>query len=757
MSRLLRAAVLAVGAVLPAGPVWAQAPPALLPDGFWPGALAFDLPLLLLVVALAVWGAGLAAQRLGASAALGELSVGLLAGALWPALQLDSTLPLVAAGGFTALMLAAGLESARHAPRGEPPSPVLAVGALWGPFFAVVIGLAVFWPEARTVGPGLSGALVVSMALAAGVIGLRPRDARLPHVAALSTLPLVLGVLAASAHGWALGGRLLGLAVLVATAYAFRRGLLAVRGRMRGLGRTTLFSVTLFVAALHAALAALVGWPAALGAGLAGYSIGRALRATPQADELSALVRHAGAHVAAPFLFAWLGVVAGRALHADGLTAGAAVGGGLALAALAVGGRFAGLLLAHRAARLHRAQAVRLAWSLVPRGGVTAYLLLVGAAAGLVPPALLVAATLAVFATLLLDPLAARYAAAHVRDSPDPERSGTVLVGAGPLARRLALALDGPVALIDRNTRNAEAAEAAGLRVVTASALDADALRDAGAATACHFAALTGNPQLNRAAADIARATFGVPHVLVPDLSGRAEADGADDTLFGDGFALGDWEYHASRGHVRLDEGPVDPVQPVVPTAERLPLALRRRGKVLPYFRGLGVEEGDRLLSLVRTDRDADPARDRFEALVRTARVLDLDGPMPMVMFFDRVGHVVAERLGIEPERLSVLLMQREADSGSVVLPGLAIPHAVVPGTGRFELVVARIRGEGVAFPNQPQPVHAAFVLVSTADERSFHLRALAGVAHAVQRDGFEAAWLAAPDGEALRALVLER
>ena len=367
-------------------------------------------------------------------------------------------------------------------------------------------------------------------------------------------------------------------------------------------------------------------------------------------------------------------------------------------------------------------------------------------------------ATVAVLVTLVADPLAARRAARQARDAQGQAatRSGTVIVGAGPLARRLALLIDGPVALIDRNLRNAEAAEAAGLRVVTSSALDADALRDAGAATACYFVALTGNPQLNRAAADIARTTFGVPRVLTPDLSGRAEADGGDETLFGDGFALGDWEYHASRGHVRLDELPYGGGIAVVATAERLPIAVRRGAHVLPYFRGLGREEGDRLITLVRTDQNADPARGRFEALVRTATVLDLDGPMPMVMFFDRVGHVVAERLGIEPERLSVLLMQREADSGSVVLPGLALPHAIVPGSGRFEMVIARIRG-GVSFPNQPQPVHAAFALLSTADERTFHLRALAGVAHAVQRDGFEEAWNAAPTPEALRALVLDR
>ena len=136
--------------------------------------------------------------------------------------------------------------------------------------------------------------------------------------------------------------------------------------------------------------------------------------------------------------------------------------------------------------------------------------------------------------------------------------------------------------------------------------------------------------------------------------------------------------------------------------------------------------------------------------------MLEVDGPTPMVMFFDRVGSVLAPRLGLDPERLSVLLMQREADAGTVVLPGLAIPHVSVPGEGAFEMVIARARTGGIQFPEQEEPVRAAFVLVSTPDERGFHLRALAGLAHAVNRDDFDARWADARTADDLRALLLD-
>ena len=335
------------------------------------------------------------------------------------------------------------------------------------------------------------------------------------------------------------------------------------------------------------------------------------------------------------------------------------------------------------------------------------------------------------------------------------ERDGTLVVGAGPLAREVARLLTGPVVLVDRNADNAARAERAGLAARVASALDADALREAGAPTACYFVGLTANPALNASAADVARGTFGVPHVLVPDLAGRSAAEAGDDVLFGAGFALQDWDYHAARGDVRVEEGPHVPGRALVPTAGRLPVALRRDGRVLPYFPGLGARPGDAVLSLVRTGPEADPSRDRFEALVRTCPVLDLDGPLPMVMFFDRVGQALASRVGVTPDRLATLLMKREADANTVILPGLAIPHVVVPGEGRFEMAAVRAR-DGIAFPEQA-PVHAAFVLLSSADERAFHLRTLAAVAHAVQREGFEDAWRDAPDADALRALLLAR
>src|SRR5690606_21528597 len=63
---------------------------------------------------------------------------------------------------------------------------------------------------------------------------------------------------------------------------------------------------------------------------------------------------------------------------------------------------------------------------------------------------------------------------------------------------------------------------------------------------------------------------------------------------------------------------------------------------------------------------------------------------------------------------------------------------------------------EGVRFPDQAEPVRAAFVLVASPDEQTRHLRTLSAVAPVVQAPDFQRRWRQAPDAEALRRPVLD-
>ena len=152
-------------------------------------------------------------------------------------------------------------------------------------------------------------------------------------------------------------------------------------------------------------------------------------------------------------------------------------------------------------------------------------------------------------------------------------------------------------------------------------------------------------------------------------------------------------------------------------------------------------------------ERD-DIVKDRFDHLIEKAIVMDVAGPLKAAEFFAMVADEMADRLGIEKAIMMKLLHDREKDSSTVLTPGLAIPHIVVSGEGRFEVMLARCR-EGVEFSESAPNIRAIFVLAGSRDERNFHLRALAGLAQIVQDPHFEERWVRAKGSEDLRDLIL--
>lgn len=152
-------------------------------------------------------------------------------------------------------------------------------------------------------------------------------------------------------------------------------------------------------------------------------------------------------------------------------------------------------------------------------------------------------------------------------------------------------------------------------------------------------------------------------------------------------------------------------------------------------------------------ERD-DIVEDRFDRIVESIAVLDLEKQMAAEEFFTLVARTMSGNLGIEPGVLYDLLVERERESSTVLTPSLAIPHIVIDGERTFDILLVRAR-EGIAFSDAVQHVHAIFVLVGTRDERNFHLRALAAIAQIVQDPHFEERWMAAKGTEALRDVIL--
>lgn len=153
---------------------------------------------------------------------------------------------------------------------------------------------------------------------------------------------------------------------------------------------------------------------------------------------------------------------------------------------------------------------------------------------------------------------------------------------------------------------------------------------------------------------------------------------------------------------------------------------------------------------LIRRDNIVE---DRFDKLVRSAIILDLDSSMDAEEFFSIVSEKLSPRLNIPSRELFDLFIDREQQSSTILEPGLAIPHIIVQGEKKFDILLVRCK-EGIKFDEKEPPVHTVFVLIGSMDERNFHLRALMSIAQIVKEHDFYKRWNNAKDIEELRNII---
>ncbi len=144
---------------------------------------------------------------------------------------------------------------------------------------------------------------------------------------------------------------------------------------------------------------------------------------------------------------------------------------------------------------------------------------------------------------------------------------------------------------------------------------------------------------------------------------------------------------------------------------------------------------------------------DRFDKLVKSAIVLDLEHSIEAEEFFKIVSEQLSSRLNIPSQELHNLFVEREEQSSTMLEPGLAIPHIIVKGEKKFDILIVRCK-DGINFEKDEPPVHTVFVLIGTMDERNFHLRALMSIAQIVKEQNFNKRWFVAKNIEELRNII---
>jgi APA family basic amino acid/polyamine antiporter len=160
-----------------------------------------------------------------------------------------------------------------------------------------------------------------------------------------------------------------------------------------------------------------------------------------------------------------------------------------------------------------------------------------------------------------------------------------------------------------------------------------------------------------------------------------------------------------------------------------------------------------RELKEILIERD-EIVEDRFDRIIKEATIIDLQGPIEYRELFHRVSKVFADEFGIPEAKIYELLMKREQESTTVIHEGLAIPHIIVEGEGRFDIAVIRAL-QGITFHAGVGPVRVVFALAGSRDERNFHLTALMAIAQIVQNTDFMNLWMRARNEEELRNIIL--
>jgi len=145
---------------------------------------------------------------------------------------------------------------------------------------------------------------------------------------------------------------------------------------------------------------------------------------------------------------------------------------------------------------------------------------------------------------------------------------------------------------------------------------------------------------------------------------------------------------------------------------------------------------------------------DRFDRLVASCQILEIEGASSLESFMRQAADALADEADMTAGELYDHLLERERDTSTAISAELAVPHAVVPGAGRFHILIAR-SADGVAFSEHAEHVKAIFVLLGSADERNFHLRCLMAIAETAQEPDFHERWQRAQSAEDLRDLVL--
>jgi Kef-type K+ transport system membrane component KefB len=525
---------------------------------------------------------GWVARRLGYPSILGELAAGILFGPpLLGLLGTDDATSVIGKLGVTLLMLYIGIHLDPSS-LGKAARPGL-MASLGG--FLVPAGLG-FGLMMLVEGDPVAASFV---AVAMGVTSLATKsrilvdlgilNTRIAHVlmagalfsdiAALVFFAALLGLAATGAIA------LSGIVTTVVSASLFLAGAWIVGtvvfpwlGKLtqrRRVDASSLFVGVVAVGLGFAAAAEAAGLHGILGAFLAGLFIRPNVLGHDQMHTVENRARNLSVGLLAPVFFVTAGFKVSFSVFTDSLPLV------LAVVALATVGKIIGTALFYLPTGYGFREGIAVGAGMNGRGAVEIIVAEIALTAGIIDERIFsILVFMAVFTTATVPVLLTRAVGWLRRHGEliEDEREGVVVIGAGPVAREMAMLIaeHTNVTLIDTNAEHVAAARERELAVIKGNGIDDDVLDEAGAHEARCLVAATTNAEVNVLAARLAKQRFGVPAVYAATQEETArsvlrmleEIDGGQ--LFGRAVDLTEWDFAAATdGTIDLQYEVADP------------------------------------------------------------------------------------------------------------------------------------------------------------------------------------------------------
>jgi len=190
----------------------------------------------------------------------------------------------------------------------------------------------------------------------------------------------------------------------------------------------------------------------------------------------------------------------------------------------------------------------------------------------------------------------------------------------------------------------------------------------------------------------------------------------------------------------------------------------RRYGAMHHVFARLGEHRFDPLDTELRgiIKEKGLRAADPFDEIIARARVLEADSSSTFEQLVGRVSRALASETGRNPSHFENGFLEGTQIGATPVTGGVALPHLRLDGLDASILVLVRCAaglditlGSGVPGDHNVKRVYALFFMASPEEDPTQHLRLLANLAGAVEREGFTDRWLAADGPADLKAALL--